>query len=149
MGLRSLLATGVTTGILVPLVLAVTPGVASADPSTAPDTKYATASCDNGRTYEVTTAGEFAPAHVVGSNVTLHPLAFGEEHVVLTRPDGSVAADFTAPPKTKDDAQAEATGQDVLNCSFTLQYDFTDANLGPVHAYVTGTVQAFVAPPGN
>lgn len=138
-----------TSGVVVGLALATAPVAAHADTGTAPQAKHATASCDNGRSYDVTTAGEFAPAHVVDSDVTLHPLAFGEEHVVLTRPDGSVAADFVVPPKTKNDADGEARGQDVLACSFALAYDFTDADLGPVRANVTGTVQAYVTPPGD
>ena len=68
---------------------------------------------------------------------------------MLTDPQGNVAADFLVPPKTKGDADAEAVGQDVRNCGFVLQYDFVDSNLGPVHAYVTGTVDAFVTPPGE
>ena len=117
--------------------------VASADPINAPGAFQISVSCDNGHDYSVVANGNghWTPAHDINSTATLVPLAFGEQVLTLTDPDGNVT-EQVIPPSSKGADTSNGTRATKTSCTFSGSQTDPEGNTFTI----TGSVTGFVTP---
>lgn len=114
---------------------------AQADPVHAKQALPLQISCDNGQTYSAIANGNgnFSPAHDLNSTAMLIPVAFGEQTITVTAPDGTVLDQETVPATMKKGASAHNKNATV-NCDFAGGATAPDGTMFTV----SGTVRGFV-----
>jgi hypothetical protein len=114
---------------------------AQADPVNAKNSFMLEVQCDNGGQYTVTANGNgnFAPAHDLGSTTTLVPIAFSDQSVTITDPEGTVVDAESLPDSAKPGA-AMHNKNATVTCTFDGGATAPDGSTFEI----SGTVVGFV-----
>ena len=96
--------------------------------------------CGPGGVFEIVANGDggnstFTPAHIIGTNKNLKPVAFSNVVIVVTDNEGETET-FSDPDVAKTHAPTSA---ELMDCHFSLSLSFPDAT-----AYVTGDAVVYI-----
>lgn len=136
-----------TTPLLVVTLAAATVPLAAVSATADPKGETLDVTCDNGRTYTVTTNGngEFTPAHDTSSTTVLVPTSFSGFSYTVTDADGNVVDSGSEDGVTYKGRSQRARGTSVT-CTFSATETFMDPELGELTATFTGGVAGFTTP---